>query len=336
MDDGDVAKRVKTVIAFDPGMINLAVWKGFIDQAGNIHTDVWMKMDITNYATQKHARAHVQTLKGIDNINTDMAKLIHGSKGVYAMISNILAVHAWMYTDVDVVIIETQEPNNIPTRMVSTALYSFMRGKFVNENNKVQFSGNSSKMKSKIHLAGVLGIPFDPSKCVGTAKSPRAYKMTKSTSYSICKSWMLQYGDEYEKDVITTYKEKTGRMKGDDLAEAYLLGIAELLKDKLTNIQTAADRYKDDEDDCEYVNARGGGDFDREIPCNPNLYSHKPKDVPVPAKKQRKKRAAAAAVPTIPVSYDIAGFISAIGVDNVRNTESENVIRQYVTNISKS
>ena len=307
--------RVKTVVSFDPGMINLAVWKGYVDENDDLHTDVWIKMDITKYDTQRRAREHVRGLDGmVTNVRQDVENHIHGSKGMYALISNILSIHAWMYTDVDVVIIETQEPNNIPTRMIAASLYSFMRAKFVDEPNKVQFSGNSSKMKMKIYMANAMQMPFDPAQCVGTAKSARAYKKTKSTSYAICKQWMLKRGSEYEQQVVNKYCEKTGRLKGDDLAEAYLLGAAELLKKRLTGVKTAADRYDGEDDDYEYQSVFGG-DYDRDVPCIAAGYRKGGVEKKPRQPKQRR------------VGYDVSGFMQAVGVSE------EDVIRNYVSSV---
>ena len=234
--------RVRTVVAFDPGIKNLAVWRGFLDDKGDVHTDKWVKVDTTMYDTAKHVRTEeefrvadrtTQSASAAD-VTMPLCRRVeencHKSKGAYAVVSNVLSIHRWMYEGVDMVIIETQDPGNVPARIIAASIYGFIRAKFPDDADKVQFSGSRSKMSIKAYLAQLLGEPFDVGQCKGTSTSAKAYRTTKHTSYHLCNLWMTERGSRYERDIMTRYSAKTGIMKGDDLAEAYLLGLAELWK----------------------------------------------------------------------------------------------------------
>lgn len=243
--------RIRTVVAFDPGIKNLAVWRGFLDDKGDVHTDRWVKVDTTMYDTAKHVRTeeeyrkaeHDQRSASVSDVTMTLCRRIdencHKSKGAYAVVSNVLSIHKWMYEGVDTVIIETQDPGNVPARIIAASIYGFIRAKFPDEADKVQFSGSRSKMSIKAYLAQLLGEPFDVDQCKGTSTSAKAYRTTKHTSYHLCKLWMTERGSRYERDIMTRYSAKTGIMKGDDLAEAYLLGLAELWKGCKTGEQEA-------------------------------------------------------------------------------------------------
>lgn len=243
--------RVRTVVAFDPGIKNLAVWRGFLDDKGDVHTDRWVKVDTTMYDTAKHVKTEEEYKKAerdqrsasVSDVTMTLCRRIdencHKSKGAYAVVSNVLSIHKWMYEGVDTVIIETQDPGNVPARIIAASIYGFIRAKFPDEADKVQFSGSRSKMSIKAYLAQLLGEPFDVDQCKGTSTSAKAYRTTKHTSYHLCKLWMTERGSRYERDIVTRYSAKTGIMKGDDLAEAYLLGLAELWKGCKTGEQEA-------------------------------------------------------------------------------------------------
>ncbi|MDD5753155.1 MAG: hypothetical protein PHN45_00175 [Methylococcales bacterium] len=252
-------ERIRTVVAFDPGIENMAIWKGYVDNKGDLHTDNWVKLDITDYSTYKHAKESMDYVKReggcVDpKMNENVECNCFRGKGVYAEIANVLSIHEWIYDAVDVAIIETQDPNNIPTRIIAAAIYGFLRAKFVDACEKVQFSGSRSKTNVKVYIARVLGEPFDPEECRGTSTSPSAYHKTKMTSHYLCNRWIMERGDTFEKELMNKYRFKTGKMKGNDLAEAYLLGAAELLKGVMVEEQM---KFVCDEEDKMNSHARG-------------------------------------------------------------------------------
>lgn len=248
------ATRRKTVVAFDPGVKNLAIWKGYADFISSapanasatdedVHTLVWRKVDITKYGTKlqilredEYSQSTVDALVGsAGNPHARMASrdaldslMDQTHKGVYALVCNALAVNEWIWDDVDVAVIETQDPTNTPARVIACAVYGFLRGVFRGTSRSVVFSGSASKAIVKKRMAEALGVAYDYADCVGTAASQKAYHNTKRSSYDICRAWMLAHGGERDVAVVQHYHTRTGALKGDDVAEAFLLGAAEL------------------------------------------------------------------------------------------------------------
>jgi hypothetical protein len=193
---------VRAVVAFDPGWKNLGVWKGYIDSAGQVHTLEWDKLDITN----KNKKPG----------------------GVYAQLCDALdrAPHLWQkfanipYT----VVIESQQPRNVPARIIASTLYGYFRASKLT----VKFSGAFSKAQAKKAIAAEIDVIFDQAECTGTGTSSRAYKKTKTTSYDIVARRMGSCGGLFEREVVHKFRDKRGPFKGDDIAEAFLLGYAEL------------------------------------------------------------------------------------------------------------
>ena len=147
---------------------------------------------------------------------------------MYALVCNALSANEWIWDDVDVAVIETQDPSNTPARVVACTIYGFLRGVFRGTDRSVVFSGSSSKAIVKKRMAEELGVAYDYADCVGTAVSQKAYHNTKRSSYDICRAWALAHGGERDRAVVQRYRARTGPLKGDDVAEAFLLGAAEL------------------------------------------------------------------------------------------------------------
>ena len=246
--------RRKTVVAFDPGVKNLAVWKGYADLPASapanasapdeaVRTLVWRKIDITRYGSKAQILSEeVYSQSTVDapggsagNPHATMAPrdaldslVDQKRKGVYALVCNALSANEWIWRDVDVAVIETQDPTNTPARVIACAVYGFLRGVFRGTSRSVVFSGSASKAIVKKRMAETLGVAYDYADCVGTAVSQKAYHNTKRSSYDICRAWMLAYGGERDRAVVQRYHARTGALKGDDVAEAFLLGAAEL------------------------------------------------------------------------------------------------------------
>lgn len=227
------SKRVKSVVAFDPGRENFAVWKGFIDEDGHVHTSMWIKIDISKYDSINHIldSQPYKTMVQRSIIAPADARKCQKSKAMYALIANVLNVHTWIYTDVDVAIIETQKPGNIPARIVATAIYGYLRHVFVDRPNAVVFCGKDAKMNVKQMMADKMTMAFNAAACKNSGKIHSAYSATKTTSYEICREWLRRHGSVMENAIIDAHNARSGPMKGDDLAEAYLLGYSELINE---------------------------------------------------------------------------------------------------------
>jgi hypothetical protein len=224
----------KCVLSFDPGLINLAMWKGYpCERSGIPHTVTWMKIDITKYDTLKHIKEYLPTVidQFPDLIKSTISKdvICHNSKAAYACVINFLSVNIWLFENVGTIIIETQDPGNVPGRIVASSIYSFARGILMGKDVEIKFCNNRSKANAKMFISDKLTIPFDQSECIGTSQSRQAYRKTKETSYEMCKEWISKYGSQQDRNLINIYSMKRGIMKGDDLAEAFLLGFAEII-----------------------------------------------------------------------------------------------------------
>ena len=213
--DDVVRRMVGKVVSFDPGIKNFAAWRGSIDDRGNISITEWKKFDVG----EKSAGG-----------------------GVYKKIIDTMENNPWMYaqhwegeTDRDgegdgtggcplVAVIETQAPRNVPTRVIAASMYGFLRGK----NVEVKYSGSRSKETAKLAMAEALSIDFDPDKCRGTEHDAKAYKNTKTSSYAIVSRWVEAFGSRSDRTLMESHAKRRGTDKGDDLAEAFLLGYAEL------------------------------------------------------------------------------------------------------------
>lgn len=227
------SKRVKTVVAFDPGRENFAVWKGYSDEAGHVHTSMWIKIDISKYDSINHIldSQPYKTMVQRSIIEPADARKCQKSKAMYALTANVLNIHTWIYNDVDVAIIETQKPGNIPARIVATSIYSYLRHVFVDRPNAVVFCGKDAKMNVKQMMADRMTMVFNAAACKNSGRIHSAYRATKNTSYEICREWLRLHGSAMENAIMDAHNARTGPMKGDDLAEAYLLGYSELINE---------------------------------------------------------------------------------------------------------
>lgn len=211
--------------AIDPGWKNLGIWKGYRTANGTVVRDHWEKYDITNNNKKPG--------------------------GVYAQIVDLLEKERWIYTNEHEnetpdfkVIIESQDPTNVTARILAATMYGYFRAK----NVPVKFSGSYSKAKAKIKLALGLNMYFDQSECTGTAESRAAYTKTKRSSYEIVQSWVNKNGSLYDKEFVNSHNEKKGDKKGDDIAECFLLGYADLFEKELKTIKIKKDEKKEDQD----------------------------------------------------------------------------------------
>jgi hypothetical protein len=99
------------IVAFDPGLKNLAVWAG-VDPD---HTEKLGKFELKK-------------------------------KQVCEAVVDLFDTYGWMCdaSKIKEAVVETQAPRNIPARIVATSIYAYLRGKGVN----VRFSGSRLKDKA--------------------------------------------------------------------------------------------------------------------------------------------------------------------------------------------
>lgn len=194
----------------------------------NIYTDYWVKVDLTEYDAPSHASKRTEYLDGGSSV--PVTSNCRKGKAMYTVVSNFLVLNPWVYSGVDLAIIETQEPGNTPARVIASAIYGFLRSAMCCKGcDAVVFCGSSAKMNAKKFISQDLGVDFDSASCLGTAHSSKAYRTTKRSSYDLCKRWLCVHGTTKEKAVLEKYNGTKGDMKGDDLAEAYLLGFSDLM-----------------------------------------------------------------------------------------------------------
>lgn len=149
---------------------------------------------------------------------------------LYAAAIDALQRMPWFPARVARVVVETQAPRNIPARVIATALYAYARGRGV---PSVEFSGAKLKdaaMKS-VAARRKLELRPQPSK----ADVPDAGKRRRSM-HAVNKANATMLASELLKDTpwadalngACDARKKT--KKGDDMADALLLGIGACLQ----------------------------------------------------------------------------------------------------------
>jgi hypothetical protein len=170
-------------LAFDPGMKNLGVWAGTDPE----HTSKLGKFNLKREG-----------------------------KPLYEAAIDLLTQYEWM-SDAALIkeaVVETQAPRNIPSRIVATSIYGFLRGRGVN----VRFSGSHMKDLAMQTYSKKLGIKLKD-KPVGASKR---YRINKSNSIAVASALL-------DKSVLCKFE------KLDDVCDATLLGVGLFLENIKTN-----------------------------------------------------------------------------------------------------
>lgn len=172
-----VVKQKKMLLAFDPGVKNLAVWCG---------------------ADPEHT-----TRLGLFDIKK-------GGKPTYESAIDLLLRYEWMNDPAQIkeAVVETQAVRNIPSRIVATTIYAFLRGRGVN----VRFSGPKMKDHAIQTFSARLGVKL-LDKPVGKENSGKRYRVNKKNSVAVASALA---GEE----VLSRFGKKL-----DDVCDAFLLGV---------------------------------------------------------------------------------------------------------------
>ena len=173
-----------SVLAVDPGKCNLGIWLGDVDTK----TIVLDKLDISDGPLYKSA---VDTL----------------------------SVQPWL-SQVKYAVVETQEPRNIPARVIATSIYGYLRGL----NIQTEFSSSRLKNDAIDTLSKKYSIPIKtkPTKeAVPDAKqrSRLMHKINKENSKAVVIAMLKAIGD------VETSVKIESTAKKDDMCDALLLGL---------------------------------------------------------------------------------------------------------------
>lgn len=192
MTEGD-----KCIVAIDPGLRNLAIWKG------------------------RSAGDPCQFLEKFD---------IKDDDAPYEAATNLLTREAGWLLDKDTisqVVIETQAPKNVPARIIATAIYGFYRGRGI----PVSFSGSALKNAVIDKMAKELKIKLKPKPPVGTEHRIRLmHKINKENGIAVGRAALALVPRVYEKITETCVDPSTGKVKLDDVCDAYLLGVGKIFE----------------------------------------------------------------------------------------------------------
>lgn len=197
------------VVAFDPGLTNLAVWGGTVDGEGIPHTLFFEKVNVVDDESRKT------------------------KKPVYEGVSDYILSTSWL-TDkerIKDVVVETQHPQAaIPIRIAATTVYGVMRGLGL----KTRFSGSAMKNKAMEHLSQKLKVelkekPKKLDKSVTDEKEKKRRKeLVRRINKDNSKAVVLKLMDTISDPILRDRIEKAGK-KQDDLADAILLGVGLVL-----------------------------------------------------------------------------------------------------------
>jgi hypothetical protein len=196
-----------SVLSFDPGVRNLAVWAGTLSDHGEPIT--------------KHLEKY------------DLAPDPKSKKAVYEAAVDLVLETPWMSDPAQVseAVVETQAPRNMPARVAATAIYGALRGRGI----KTRFSGAQLKNKAMAALAGRLGCELEekpaPLKRTDHDEKERAkrrrtmHRVNKSNAATVAALALSSASDDATLDKLKSARGPTGRVKMDDLSDALLLGV---------------------------------------------------------------------------------------------------------------
>lgn len=190
----------KSVIAIDPGIFNMGVWKGYMDQStGKPVTQIMKKVDIGRNGTLPERTCVF--------LETDECFTDEGNEDIFEYI------------------IETQKGNNRKASTVSYVLYAFLRAR----GKRVRFSGIDMKRYGMEYLCKILGTTISPHAHTGTGLTKKQMYQNYTTNKNNARHLLLLYSRDPDTpqnivDIINTAAHR-GKAKIDDIADAMLLGI---------------------------------------------------------------------------------------------------------------
>lgn len=190
------------VLAFDPGLTNFAVW------LGSASTDAQGRTVPVTHRIEKF----------------DLKK--EGKKATYEAVADTILACPWM-TEPDIeAVVETQAMQNIPARIVATTIYGVLRGQGV----PVCFSGAKLKNDAMDVLSQQYGVKMEPKPDKETkGRIKIMHAVNKRNSKLLVSQILRDIGDVHTQEFVAGAKDPSGKSKSDDLTDAILLGIGQLI-----------------------------------------------------------------------------------------------------------
>lgn len=186
-----------SVLGIDPGKTNLGVWLGDVPLDGQPQTTVLDKLDI-------------------------------GDGPLYKSAIDKLSEQPWL-GQVKYAVVESQEPRNMPARVVATAIYGFLRGlKIETEFSSSRLKNDAIAMLSTKYKIPIKGKPTKEEEPDAKKRSRLMHRINKENSKAVVLELLKDIGDS------ETARKIAAVAKKDDMADAMLLGIGLCLKKKKT------------------------------------------------------------------------------------------------------
>jgi hypothetical protein len=201
------AENAEFTLAIDPGQRNMAMWLGHIDPLTQEPiTEALEKCDLLNGLSKKNAPP------------------------LYCAAIDALRSKPWFPQRVARVVVETQAPRNIPARIIATALYAYARGRGI---ASVEFSGAKLKDGAMKAVAARRKLQLRPhptkEEMPDAAKRRRSMHAVNKANATMLAAELLKdtpWADALQEACDPRKKTK----KGDDMADALLLGIGACLQ----------------------------------------------------------------------------------------------------------
>lgn len=196
----------ETVLAIDPGKSNLGVWCGTVAEIdGRLVPDT----------------------AAID-------KLDIGDGAAYSGSVDVISRQPW-FPNADAAktfsaVVETQDPRNMPARVVACTLYGFLRGRGI----AAEFSSSRLKNDAIDLLARQYGVALLPKPPVGEGDAKTRKRIMHSVNKKNSKAVVFKMMDALDDPEVScrlhAATDPQGRKKADDMTDALLLGIGLWMK----------------------------------------------------------------------------------------------------------
>jgi len=232
--DDMAGKQQQYFLAFDPGVKNLAVWAGILNDEPSIvpKTLKLVKIDLTEMKRSdcgiptghKHSRRHGE--ESCPKISKTAASKLR--MPLYEAASKLVLDSEWMRdgSSIRAAIVETQAPRNVVSRVIAATIYGTLRGLGVN----VKFSSSRAKnsvMEALSQETGynlvqkpTLNAETKLTKKESAGRRRTLHRINKINSEGLIRHVLSKCGDD------TTLKLLDDGRKADDMADAIMLGIS--------------------------------------------------------------------------------------------------------------
>ena len=187
------------VLAIDPGKSNMGVWYGTV-------LEVDGKL--------------VPETRFLEKLDMGNVPLYQGA------IETLATQPFWQDSSAMTAVVETQDPKNVPARVVACTAYGYLKGKGVD----CVFSSSRLKNDAMDLLAQQYDIQMQPKPTKEQVPDPKTRKrLMHAANKKNSKAVVLKLLDAIEQlqlaDKIKRTKDPQGRKKADDMTDALLLGI---------------------------------------------------------------------------------------------------------------